>query len=128
MASKSSVLASLDKETYGVAEVKGLIQKVTKHDDVYPLSLKKGDVYSIIIGKKSRPTVIIKVLKDTVLSIPLSTTKDELNLCEYSSRFFGKGYFSASIITSKSEYAHSKFLGVLDNNRCLNNAINEMKQ
>ena len=90
--------------------------------------LKKGDVYTAAVGSKKRPVVIAKILDDIVLGIPLSTTKDELNLYKSSSRFFKDGWFSKQLISASKQYAYDNWVGIYDNHKRLNIAVKELKK
>lgn len=93
-----------------------------------PKYLKKGDVYIAAVGSKKRPVVIAKILDDIVLGIPLSTTKDELNLYKSSSRFFKNGWFSKQLISARKQYAYDNWVGIYDNHKRLNIAVKELKK
>lgn len=103
--------------------------KVLKRNSNPPSNIKKGDVFTTQFGTKSRPCVVIKVLRDrTVVYVPLTSTENVHCLTPYSSRFFGKGCFSRSISVCTEEYATTNFVGVFDNMKNLNEAIKELKQ
>lgn len=133
MCTKNSVIEKLQNKNYSMAEVRHLIGTITKVETNRPKFLRKNDVI-IRVGsatraeQKRRPYVVIKVLKDKCLAMPLSTTEDELNLCESQSRFFGNGFFTSHIVTIKIEDALDNFAGVYDNPRLVNKAVREMKQ
>jgi hypothetical protein len=93
-----------------------------------PKYLKKGDIIKAMGGWKVRPCVVIKVDKDIVYAIPLSTTEDGINLCEANSRFLTENYFSKSIISVTKENALKNFVGVYDNPKNLNEAIKKVKE
>lgn len=130
MKSKSEIIATVDpKKTYIGSFVIERIREVDCDDSYPPEFLRKGDVivtnYS---GTKSRPSVIIKVLKDKVIAIPLTSNKNVHSLCEHSSRFFSKGYFCNAYIVMDTEVAKSRFVGVYDNPKAVNRAIKELKE
>lgn len=130
---KNSVIERLQNKNYSMSEVKHLIGTITRVEKNRPKFLRKNDVI-IRVGSggsqeaKKRPYVVIKVLEDKCIAMPLSTTEDELNLCESQSRFFGNGFFTSHIVTIKIEDALDNFAGVYDNPRLVNKAIREMKQ
>lgn len=122
---KEEILSRIDSESPNINQVKIWIDGMASTKLV--TSLRKGDVIAYTLYKK-RPVVIIKVLKNIVYAIPLSSTEDELNLCSYSSRQFKSGFFSRQIIAIKSDIAKKDFIGTLDNNKDLNKAIKLLKE
>ena len=149
MPSKEKVVIGITKNSYSKSEVQHLINSITHLESQQaeieqlktgwaerekefkkqraPKELRKGDVIVITTSNKNRPAVVIKVLKELVVCIPLSTTQDSYNLAPSKSRFFREGYFSNHIITIRKELALEYFAGVYDNSRLLNNAIKEMR-
>lgn len=125
---KKDILATITKQTYNQSEVRYLITSVKSEKVRPPTRLKKGDVVVVASGIKTRPAVIIKVLKETVVVIPLSSTEDSLNLLPFNSRFFGENYFSKYLMTVTKDYATEHFVGVFDCNRDLNKAIKLIKE
>lgn len=121
------IIDSQKKEMFTKGEVKTFINSVLTADSKSPKSFKKGDVIANGVGAKTRPIVIIKVVGSLLYGIPLSTTKDELNMSESKSRFMEDGYFSKGISVVTFEYAIENFIGVYDNMKLLNNAISLMK-
>lgn len=119
---------SVTTKAFSKTEVIRFLNMVSQKPKNKPSTLKKGDVYVFPIAFKIRPCVVIKVFESYVYSIPLSTTKDELNLCKFNSRFFGEHYFSNSICITKVENAIKGFVGVLDDNIRLNKAIRMLKE
>ena len=64
-----------------------------------PSHICKGDVFLVYEGKKKRPNVVIKVLKDrTIIYIPLTSTDNIHCLSESKSRFFGEGCFCKTFL------------------------------
>lgn len=125
---KEDVIAKLENKQYSKKETAHLIGMVSEKVNIPPSKYKKGDVYADNCGGKKRPVVIIKVLKDFVIGIPLSTKKDCLNLHPYKSRFFGEGWFSKQFCILNIEYLDKAFIGVFDNNKNLNEAIKKLKE
>ena len=116
MPSKSRVLEDIDKidkQSLSISMVKYLINSINVEPNI-PMYFKKGDIILNEVGYK-RPCVVIKVEKDFLLTIPLSTTKDCLNLCKYKSRFLRDGFYSKSIVAIKTDYARNNFIGIFDN-------------
>jgi hypothetical protein len=113
---KNQVLHHLDSVTSVTTNIKK------------PKYIKKGDIIKAMGGWKVRPCVVIKVDKDIVYCIPLSTTEDGINLCKANSRFLTENYFSKSIISVTKENALKNFTGVYDNPKNLNEAIKKIKE
>jgi hypothetical protein len=128
MARKSTVLAGLTDKGYSFNEVKHIIGTITEVDKAPPTKYKVGDVYLQSVGTKRRPVVIVKVTDCLIFGIPMSTTEDCLNLCTFSSRFYGDGFFNSQLISASYEYVDDNFVGVLDSPRDLKNAIGKLKE
>lgn len=131
MPTKEEIIAELrgsKRDIFTTKEIINLVDSVKLRNEIIPTVLKKGDVVIVNYNKK-RPAVVIKVLKEKegCLVIPLSTTEDELNLCESDSRFLGPGFFSKSVVTLKYEYARTNFICCYDNIKLLNAAIQKLK-
>jgi len=93
-----------------------------------PEFFKKGDVIRILAPKdKPRPSVIIKVLPDFVISIPLTTDSNIYCLSESKSRFFKDGCFTNHYEITPTDVAKVNFLGVYDNIKLLNEAIKQLR-
>ena len=93
-----------------------------------PTEIRKGDVITNYEGVKSRPCVVVKVLKDrTVLYIPLTSSENVHCLSNSKSRFFGEGCFTKSFSVCTEEFAIEHFVGVYDNMTAVNKAIKELK-
>jgi len=121
-------LEQMSKPSYSKGEVKGFIHSVSNDNIQSPSVFKKGDVILNGVGAKKRPCVVVKVLDELLLAIPLSTTKDAMNICESKSRFFLDGWLSCGVWAITKEYAKDNFAGVFDNNKDLNKAIGIMKE
>jgi hypothetical protein len=122
-----SIIDSQQKGLYTKGEVKTFINTIVTADSKPPLKYKKGDVIANGIGVKKRPIVVIRIIGELLFCIPLSTTKDEFNLCESDSRFMGSGWFSKGLSVVSKEYANDNFIGVYDNPKLLNKAIHQLK-
>lgn len=133
MSSKAEVIAKIiNTSTYIGTAVKTFINEVHCEERLQPPSIfKKGDVIRVRVNNtsdKARPSVIIRVFAEYVISIPLSTCEDLNNLCESTgSRFLKEGWFCNIYLVSPISYANENFLGIYDNNKSLNNAIKELK-
>ena len=135
---KTGVLACLKANNYTQAEVKRLIESIDITDSARkeiedlkrPKYLKKQDVYSGAIGKKQRPVVIVKIIKqkNIVIGIPLTTTENEMCLIRGNSRFFGSGYFTNHFVTCRYDVALENFIGTFDNPKATNRAIKKLKE
>lgn len=96
-----------------------------------PSKIKKGDI--ITVGGntivKSRPAVVVKVLKDrTVLYIPATSTNNVHCMTPFTDRFLKEGCFSRTLSVCTEEYALENFSGVFDNMKALNEAIRDFKE
>lgn len=130
MPSKQRVLEDIDKidkPSVSVAMLRHFVTSVTMEIEP-PKYYKKGDVIQFEAGLKPRPCVIVKLEEEIVYAIPLSSTCDEINLCESRSRFFGRGFFSKTIVAIKTKYCNEHYLGIYDNPKLLNKAIKLLKQ
>jgi hypothetical protein len=120
-------LSKNDKGQYSVKEVKHFIRNIKLNRNFEPTHLKKGDIIRIYTVKV-RPAVIIKIDNNIVYCIPLSTTKDELNLCETNSRFFNNNYFTKCIDVTTYQYAIENIIGIYDNPKHLNIVIKQLEK
>lgn len=134
MSSKSEVLAKvINTNTYIGSAVKMMINEVTCEDSpTVPNTLRKGDVIKVRINKdgtpKPRPSIVIKVTKNYVVTIPLTSAENENALCaSYGSRFFKDCFFCNTYVIIQIDIAKEGFLGVYDSNKSLNNAIKELR-
>lgn len=123
------LIESMGKTSFTKGEVKEFVHSVSgTRAERYPNIFKKGDMVSNGVGVKKRPCVVVKVCREMLYMIPLSSTKDVLNMCESKSRFMEDGYFSAGMSVVTVEYAQENFIGVYDNNKLLNIAIKKLKE
>lgn len=96
-----------------------------------PTKIKKGDI--ITVGGntvvKSRPAIVVKVLKDrTVLYIPATSTDNVHCMTPFTDRFLKEGCFSRTLSVCTEDYALENFSGVFDNMKALNKAIKDFKE
>ena len=125
---KHDLAMSFEKhKTYLGGEVTKRIQEA-KFEAYKPTKLRKGDVIVLPIGAKTRPCVIIKVLKEVVVALPVTSSENSHNITPFNSRFFGEGHFSNDIVTCNLDLAKDKFVGILDDKESLNIAINNFKK
>lgn len=103
------------------------IHKVPTNKTI-PTHVKKGDVFYSLAGSKVRPCVVVKVLKDEVIFITLTSSDNSSALIPSKSRFFGEGYFGKTLSNAPIELVLNRFLGVYDNPKNLNLAIKEIKK
>lgn len=103
--------------------------KVLKQPLFPPSEIKKGDVILLAQGAKTRPCVVIKVLKDrTVVYIPLSSSDNIHCLTPFTSRFLGEGCFCKSYDICDEDTAMKNFAGVFGNMKDLNKGIKVLKE
>lgn len=122
----STYLGSFVRQIIQQSDFKNGLNAKVQHP---PTKIKKGDVLIAFEGVKSRPCVVVKVLKDkTVLYIPLTSTENVHCLSSFTSRFFGEGCFSKSFSVCTEEFAIQNFVGVFDNMKSLNVAIKKLKE
>ena len=129
--SKGDVLEELKESKllhWNKGAVTELVKKINTLAGNSPKYIKKGDVFMDGVRSKKRPYVVIKVLGDICLSIPLSTCEDEINLYPSKSRYWLDGWFSKSIMSVKSSYVMSFHVGVYDNDKRLQKAIDCMME
>lgn len=130
MSSKKEVIEKIiPTQNYLGSFVKSMILEITCEEKQHPpLTFKKGDVIRICKPlNKPRPSVIIKVTKEYVISIPLTSTESVHCLAESESRFFSTGCFCNSYEVTPLEVAKESFIGVYDNPKALTNAIKELR-
>lgn len=126
---KSEVIAEvIPTNTYLGSHVRSLINKVTCEDATKPTHLKKHDVITTYAGVKSRPAVIVKVFKDFVAAIPLTTGNSVHCLSESKSRFFRDGCFCNMYVIVPLDVAMENFIGMYDNPKLVNTAIKNLKE
>lgn len=129
MKTKEEVISDIDiTKTYIGKYVVDKINEVEYDRKLKPVYLKKGDVIRTCVGVKSRPSVVIKVLKDKVMSLPLTSENGVHNLCPSKSRFFKDSYFCNTYVVTEIELAKKHFISVFDNPKNLNEAIKKLKE
>lgn len=133
MPAKEVVITSLNKSNYSKSEVQHLINSINSVQSIRDPKVdyvKKYDyfLYEAATSSKSRPYVVVKVLKDTVIAIPLSTTKDNLNLMPSKCRVLKEGYFSKQFITVHKDLALRNWVVIYDNHRMVDKAVVALKK
>ena len=93
-----------------------------------PVSFKKGDVYVSYCGVKSRPCVIVKVFKDFVVGIPLTSGENIHSSVPYKCRFFGDGFLGKTIDIASKEYVLENFTGIFEDKKAIKLAIENIKE
>ncbi len=134
MSSKADVLSKITSSSqYAGSYVKQLINEVTCEENTNnnPQFFKKGDVIRLRINQdgssKPRPSIVIKVTKEFLVSIPLTSADDINTLCPSTgSRFFRDGNFCNTYVVTALEKA--EFIGVYDSPKSLNTAIKNLKE
>lgn len=118
---KNEVKEQLTEGSYSQEQVRGYINMIEctpaatlTETRQKPSKLKRGDVILLQSGTKTRPCVIIKVKKDIVHLVPMTTTTDHQVLMPCSGRFYEGSHFSKNIVTSTHEHAIQYFAGVYD--------------
>lgn len=130
MPTKEELLKTIEDRNYSYSEVKNLISS-TCIKPLSPNKIKKGDIIVSgygIAGKKSRPLVVIKVLKDTVITISLTTTKDYQAIYQLKNRFIPKQYVGKALNTCTIEFAKDNYIGTIEDKTGLNKAIKLIKE
>ena len=132
MSLKADVLAQVNPTTtYIGSRVRELINQVTCEDSTtQPFTFKKGDAIRLRVqqneSQKTRPGIVIKVTKNYLISIPLTTCEDSYSLCvSEGSRFFKEGWFCNTYVVTPIDKA--VFISTYDNMKSLNNAIKELR-
>lgn len=119
-----------DKMTYTGKNVKTILSDLEEFSSMnVPSKVRRGDVFLSYGGKKKRPCVVIKVLKnDTVMYLGL-TSSDNVNcLSEFKSRFFKDGWISNGFSVTSVDYVKENFIGFLDSPRELKIAVDKFKK
>lgn len=135
MPTKQEVLDSLNKGSYGLAEVKALVHSVKSAEPSHtlPKMVRKGDVFIYQLGAKKRPVVVYKVKDGLAYGMPLSTTQDEMNLRECkASRFFfdnvQQNFFSKGVVVVKVDVVMENFCFVYEHKREIDLAVKELRK
>lgn len=111
------------------AEIQKTDFKVLKDNNQKPSEIRKADCIVVKSGIKSRPAVIVKVLKDrTCIYIPVTSTENVHCLTPFKSRFLGEGCFSRNFSVCTEEFAIENFVHVFDDTKALNQAIKDLKE
>ena len=130
MPTKKEILEKLESSPvkhYTTSMVRDLVHSVSSKGLKQVNYIKKGDVF-ITGAPKLRPNVVVSVQNDCCLCMSLSTTKDCMNIYESKSRFMGDGYFSKAIFAVPNYVIRENFIGVYDNPKRLNKAIEACKK
>lgn len=129
MPTKQEVYDSVENKTYTQKEVSALIHTISNKELANSVKvIKKGDVFINIKSNKARPFVVLKVFKERVLSISMSTTEDYMNIMPFSCRIFGDNYFSFNIQLVSADEVRKNFVGVFEDKKSLNEVISIVKE
>ena len=93
-----------------------------------PTTLKKGDVYVSYCGAKKRPCVIVKVFKDFVVGIPLTSGENIHSSVSYKCRFFNEGFLCNTIDIASKEYVLENFTGIFEDKKAIKEALENIKE
>ena len=133
MSSKTDILAQINPTTtYIGTKVKEFVNSVScENSPQVPNLYKRGDVIKVRVNAtsdKPRPSVVVRVTKDYLVSIPLTSVDDTNSLCESTgSRFFKDCYFCNIYVIILLYIADINFIGVYDSPKSLNNAIKQLR-
>ena len=133
MSSKTDVLAQINPTTtYIGTKVKEFVNSVScENSPQVPKLYKRGDVIRVRVNTtsdKTRPSIVVRVTKDYLVSIPLTSVDDTNSLCESTgSRFFKDCYFCNTYVITPLHIADINFIGVYDSPKSLNNAIKNLR-
>lgn len=93
-----------------------------------PISIKKGDVYVSYCGTKKRPCVVVKILKDVVVGIPLTSGENIHSSVPYKCRFFNEGFLGKTIDIASKEYVQTYFARVFEDKGAIKEALENIKE
>lgn len=131
MPSKEEVLNSIQPtQQYLGSFVREKIESITTtFVKRRPSVVKVGDVYRAFQGVKVRPLVVVKILKDVIISVPLTSTENIHNSgIPYKCRFFGEGFFCKTYDLTSKELVIENFVGVLEDKKAIRQIKNEIKE
>ena len=114
-------------QTYLGSFIRSQVNQISRNVNC-PVSFKKGDVYLSYCGVKSRPCVIVKVFKDFVVGIPLTSGENIHSSVPYKCRFFEEGYLGKTIDIASKEYVQSYFVGVFEDKGAIKEALENIKE
>ena len=93
-----------------------------------PISIKKEDVYVSYCGAKKRPCVVVKILKDVVVGIPLTSGENIHSSVPYKCRFFNEGFLCNTIDIASKEHVKTYFAGVFEDKKAIKEALENIKE
>lgn len=130
MPTKQEAIESIvNHQNYVGSYVKKIISEI---DDLgikgKPSVIRKHDVIKITSQKKYRPGVVIKVTKEYVIAIPLTSSENVHCMSESKSRFFKDGCFTNGYEVVPIDLAFENWIGIYGNAKLVNNAIKELRQ
>lgn len=85
-----------------------------------PISMKgnmvrRGDIIRVNHNRKDRPVLVIRVRKEMVYGLILSTTESSYCMMKANSRFLGDSYITHSLVTTPVNIASKNLLGTYGN-------------
>ena len=123
---KEQVIALATEGSYSKKQVIELISAVKTKDVRKPSVLRKYDVVKFVALNKLRPCVIIKVAKDFVYMLPLTSVESDDNLGHYVERF-GQGYIANALVVAKINEAKKNFIYIFENRKAVRLAVDKLK-
>lgn len=111
--------------SFALSQVRHIVRALLPYmqDCKTPINSKKGDVFQGTgVNGKPRPFVIVKVVKDGVYAIPLTTQEDEYTLISHDSRFMKPGFLANQLVFVKDDHVKKHFVCTFDDSRSLNKA------
>lgn len=109
-----------DKTAISRQQAMSIIDRLSEQDYntkvARPETIQRGDMFLQRIGTKFRPCVVIRVMEESVLYVPLTTTNNCNAIMECTSRFFKGSYFTNSVLTCPLDHVFSYFIGVYGRN------------
>ena len=76
----------------------------------------------------TKVSLIVKVFKDFVVGIPLTSGENIHSSVPYKCRFFGEGYLGKTIDIASKEYVQSYFVGVFEDKGAIKEALENIKE
>ena len=130
MTKKELIDSFQPKQTYLGSFIRSKVNQISNENRNVncPVSFKKGDVYVSYCGVKSRPCVIVKVFKDFVVGIPLTSGENIHSSVPYKCRFFGDGFLGKTIDIASKEHVQTYFAGVFEDKGAIKEALENIKE
>lgn len=117
-----------NNKTYLGHEVINRINNTTFESRIkIPNEIKKFDVVIVQSGVKKRPSVVIKVIKDIVVTIPLTGSENIHCSVPFKCRFRNDGHLCLNYEVIPVDLAKNNFVGVFEDRKAVKEAINQIK-